>query len=190
MTHFSPGFTYSCWVQAIAVKWKSTSRDFHRYLAVSFLRLFKDKSLHVVSRGQRRFNWFSFSFRLLLGPQCLSMGTANWASPVATWKSRQTWHGRHVCWSTGTTPDKRFTTTARLWIASSGTSVLCFPASPSGVQIYPKTDQDQGDANNTISRKWFLSPCSCKDPVMYWSFGCLRISKYYKKAQMFNLNFS
>lgn len=129
------------------------------HTAVSFQRFCRDWSSRVVSGGQRRFNWFSFSLRLLLGPQRLSMGAANWPSPVATWRSRQTWPGRHFCRSTGTTADKRFTPTTRLrGSASLGTTVWCLPPSPSGHQIY----WDQGDST------WFL-----KDDTSVYSDWCV-----------------
>lgn len=82
------------------------------HTAASFWRFCGDGSSRVVSGGQHRFNWFSFSLRLLLGPQRLSMGTANWPSPVATWRSRQTRPSRHFCRSIGTTADKKFMLTS------------------------------------------------------------------------------
>lgn len=118
-----------------------------RRAAVSLSGPRGDGSSRVVSGGQRRFNWFSFSLRLLLGPQRLSMGTANWPSPVATWRSRQTWPGRHFCRSTGTAADERFMPTTRLCgSVSLGTTVWCLPPPPSGHQIYRQTDWDQRDA--------------------------------------------
>lgn len=64
--------------------------------------------LHCFWGSVHRFNWFSISLHLLLGLQSLSIWTANWPSPVATWRSRQTWPIRHFCSSTGTTVEKTF----------------------------------------------------------------------------------
>lgn len=130
-----------------AVGFSGTPSLKFRRAAVSLSGPRRDGSSRVVSGGQRRFNWFSFSLRLLLGPQRLSMGTANWPSPVATWRSRQTWPGRHFCRSTGTAADERFMPTTRLCgSVSLGTTVWCLPPPPSGHQIYRQTDWDQRDS--------------------------------------------
>lgn len=142
---FPPKLTVSRWLLCCWIQ-RDPSLKF-RHAAVSLSGPRGDGSSRVVSGGQRRFNWFSFSHRLLLGPQRLSMGTANWPSPVATWRSRQTWPGRHFCQSMGTAADERFTPTTRLCgSVSLGTTVWCLPPPPSGHQIYRQTDWDQRDS--------------------------------------------
>lgn len=122
----------------------------------------------VVSRGQYGFNWFSFSLRLLLRPQRLSMGTANWPSPVATRRRRQTWPRRHFFWPTGTMADKRFPPAMRLCgTASLETTVWCLSPSPSGHHIYCWTDQDHRDS------MWFFkdSTAVCSDWFAFVLWG-------------------